>query len=71
MGLLEGRKQPSEESMVTEYDRATGFVWYSASPETLIHEAYPDERMREALEGEDNLIMHSRLTGQYFILEKD
>ena len=97
MGLLEGRKQPSEESMVTEYDRATGFVWYSASPETLIHEAYPDERMREAvgeeyyakingvfynefsvqwqhfytLEVEDKLIMHSRLTGQYFILEKD
>lgn len=30
-----------------------------------------DQERMGLLEGEDNLIMHSRLTGQYFILEKD
>lgn len=96
-GMREGRKPPTEESMVTKYDYSSGFVWHSASPETLIHESYPDERMREAvgeeyyekingsfynefnvqwqhfytMEGEDKLIMYSRMTGQYFILEKE
>ncbi|MBD5486827.1 MAG: hypothetical protein HDR18_15140 [Lachnospiraceae bacterium] len=39
------------------------------SPELLIREAHPDERLRKGV-GEEKLIMHSLLTGQNFILER-
>ena len=55
------RELPTKDSMITEY-RYTDPV----SPELLIREAHPDERLRKGV-GEEKLIMHSLLTGQNFI----
>ena len=98
-GTRGNREVSTQESMITEYskDFDLAYLWYPVSPETLIHEAYPDETLRVAvgedcygkingvfyehfsagwlrfytLEGEETLIMHSILTGQNFMLEKE
>ena len=64
IGTRGDRELPTRDSMITEY-RYPGPV----SPDLLVREAHPDERLREAV-GEEKLIMHSMLTGQNFILER-
>lgn len=69
IGTRGDRELPTKDSMITEY-RYSGYNrWRPVSPDLLIREAHPDERLREAV-GEEKLIMHSMLKGQNFILER-
>ncbi|MBD5526413.1 MAG: hypothetical protein HDR04_18845 [Lachnospiraceae bacterium] len=49
IGTRGDRELPTKDSMITEYRYSGNNKWHPVSPDLLIREAHPDERLREAV----------------------